>query len=141
MMLHCIINYQKERSKMPCWLMVLSYWREASETKSDCRDFPTTSHRNCWRRRFADVIAIQLVLDIAEWEKWPAFYLYTDSWILANTLWEWLQWWKQNNWQYYHCGIDTAVARHWCLGGDPGFENTSCRFSSLQELSHWRKSE
>ncbi|XP_064309328.1 ribonuclease H-like [Phalacrocorax carbo] len=49
--------------------------------------------------QFAEVKAIQLALDIAEWEKWPMLYLYTDSWIVANTLWEWLQQWKQSNWQ------------------------------------------
>ncbi|KAK4831207.1 hypothetical protein QYF61_016044 [Mycteria americana] len=45
------------------------------------------------------VKAIQLALDIAEREKWPVLYLYTDSWMVANALWGWLQQWKQNNWQ------------------------------------------
>ncbi|GAB0185532.1 hypothetical protein GRJ2_001018500 [Grus japonensis] len=27
-------------------------------------------------------------------------YLYTDSWMVANALWGWLQQWKQSNWQY-----------------------------------------
>ncbi|KAK4810724.1 hypothetical protein QYF61_007698 [Mycteria americana] len=35
-------------------------------------------------RQFAEVKAIQLALDIAEQEKWPVLYLYTDSWM--NTL-------------------------------------------------------
>ncbi|KAK4806620.1 hypothetical protein QYF61_013875 [Mycteria americana] len=48
--------------------------------------------------QFADVKAIQLALDIAEREKWPVLYLYTDSWMVANALWGWLQQWKQNNW-------------------------------------------
>ena len=26
-------------------------------------------------------------------------YLYTDSWMVANALWGWLQQWEQNNWQ------------------------------------------
>ncbi|PKU41663.1 hypothetical protein llap_8038 [Limosa lapponica baueri] len=43
--------------------------------------------------------AIQLALDITKWEKWPVLYLYTDSWMVANALWGWLQWWKQSNWQ------------------------------------------
>lgn len=38
--------------------------------------------------RFAELKAIQLALDIAEWEKWPM--LYTDL-VVANTLWGWLQ--------------------------------------------------
>ncbi|GAB0208545.1 hypothetical protein GRJ2_003320200 [Grus japonensis] len=49
--------------------------------------------------QFAEVKAIQLALDIAEQEKWPVLYLYTDSWMVANALWGWLQQWKQSNWQ------------------------------------------
>ncbi|KAK4810873.1 hypothetical protein QYF61_013281 [Mycteria americana] len=36
--------------------------------------------------QFAEVKAIQLVLDIAEQEKWPVLYLYNDSWMVANAL-------------------------------------------------------
>jgi len=43
------------------------------------------------------VKAIHLALDIAEKEKWLVLYLYTDSWIVANILWWWLQQWKQSN--------------------------------------------
>ncbi|GAB0208430.1 hypothetical protein GRJ2_003308700 [Grus japonensis] len=49
--------------------------------------------------QFAEVKAIQLALDIAEREKWPMLDLYTDSWMVANALWGWLQQWKQSNWQ------------------------------------------
>ena len=49
--------------------------------------------------QFAEVKAIQLALDIAEREKWPVLYLYTDTWMVANALWGWLQQWKQSNWQ------------------------------------------
>ena len=49
--------------------------------------------------QFAQVKAIQLALDIAEREKWPVLYLYTDSWMVANALWGWLQQWKKGNWQ------------------------------------------
>jgi len=45
------------------------------------------------------VKTIQLALDIASREKWPVLYLYTDSWMVANALWGWLQQWKKNNWQ------------------------------------------
>ncbi|KAK4807087.1 hypothetical protein QYF61_018428 [Mycteria americana] len=31
--------------------------------------------------QFAEVKAIQLALDIAESEKWPVLYLYSDSWM------------------------------------------------------------
>ncbi|RMB88962.1 hypothetical protein DUI87_34670 [Hirundo rustica rustica] len=38
-------------------------------------------------------------LDIAEREKWPKLYLYTDLWMVANALWGWLDRWKKANWQ------------------------------------------
>ncbi|RMB96962.1 hypothetical protein DUI87_26541 [Hirundo rustica rustica] len=47
----------------------------------------------------AELKAIQLALDIAEREKWPRLYLYTDSWMVANALWGWLNRWKKANWQ------------------------------------------
>ncbi|OPJ78894.1 hypothetical protein AV530_019912 [Patagioenas fasciata monilis] len=37
--------------------------------------------------QFAEVKVIQLALSIAEREKWPVLYLYTDSWRVANALW------------------------------------------------------
>uniref|UniRef100_A0A8D2PQP8 RNase H type-1 domain-containing protein n=1 Tax=Zosterops lateralis melanops TaxID=1220523 RepID=A0A8D2PQP8_ZOSLA len=49
--------------------------------------------------QFAELKAIQLALDIAEREKWPRLYLYTDSWMVANVLWGWLKKWKEANWQ------------------------------------------
>jgi len=49
--------------------------------------------------QFAEVKAVQLALDVAEREGWPVLYLYTDSWMVANALWGWLQQWEQNNWQ------------------------------------------
>ncbi|GAB0205174.1 hypothetical protein GRJ2_002983000 [Grus japonensis] len=50
--------------------------------------------------QFAEVKAIQLALDMAEREKWPTLSLYTDSWMVANALWGWLQQWKRSNWQH-----------------------------------------
>ncbi|RMC11268.1 hypothetical protein DUI87_11387 [Hirundo rustica rustica] len=49
--------------------------------------------------QIAELKAIQLALDIAEREKWPRLYLYTDSWMVANALWRWLNRWKKANWQ------------------------------------------
>lgn len=40
--------------------------------------------------QFAEVKVIQLALDIAEQERWPVLYLYTDCWMVANALWGWL---------------------------------------------------
>ncbi|KAM9240262.1 ribonuclease H-like [Leptosomus discolor] len=47
--------------------------------------------------QFAELKAIQLGLEIVERDKWPV--LYTDSWMVANALWGWLQQWKKTNWQ------------------------------------------
>lgn len=46
--------------------------------------------------QFEEVKAIQLALGIAEREKWPALYLYSD-WMVANALCGWLQQWHQSN--------------------------------------------
>ncbi|GAB0208817.1 mitochondrial enolase superfamily member 1 [Grus japonensis] len=62
--------------------------------------------------QFAEVKAIQLALDIAEREKWPTLYLCTDSWMVANALWGWLQQWKRSNWQHRGKPIWAAPLRH-----------------------------
>ncbi|TRZ10533.1 hypothetical protein HGM15179_016574 [Zosterops borbonicus] len=49
--------------------------------------------------QLAELKAVQLALDIAEREKWPRLYLYTDSWMVANALWGWLGRWRKANWQ------------------------------------------
>ncbi|RMC18195.1 hypothetical protein DUI87_05076 [Hirundo rustica rustica] len=49
--------------------------------------------------QLAELKAVQLALDIAEREKWPKLYLYTDSWMVASALWGWLEKWKKANWQ------------------------------------------
>ncbi|KAF4803562.1 hypothetical protein TURU_014995 [Turdus rufiventris] len=49
--------------------------------------------------QLAELKAVQLALDIAEREKWPKLYLYTDSWMVANALWGWLERWKKTNGQ------------------------------------------
>lgn len=48
--------------------------------------------------QFAEVRAIQLALGIAERHKGPVLYLCSDTWMVANALWGWLQW-QQSNWQ------------------------------------------
>ncbi|RMC01812.1 hypothetical protein DUI87_21620 [Hirundo rustica rustica] len=59
----------------------------------------------------AELKAIQLALDIAEREKWPRLYLYTDLWMVANALWGWLNCWKKANWQ--HRGKPIWAAEIW----------------------------
>ncbi|RMC00119.1 hypothetical protein DUI87_23529 [Hirundo rustica rustica] len=61
--------------------------------------------------QLAELKAVQLALDIAEREKWPKLYLYTDSWMVANALWGWLDRWKKANWQ--HRGKPIWAADEW----------------------------
>ncbi|TRZ11241.1 hypothetical protein HGM15179_015857 [Zosterops borbonicus] len=58
-----------------------------------------------------DDAVIQLALDLAEREKWPKLYLYTDSWMVANALWGGLKKWKKANWQ--HRGKPIWAAEEW----------------------------
>lgn len=47
--------------------------------------------------QFVEMKALQLLLESAEQEKWPALCLYTDSWMVAHALWGWLQQWKKTS--------------------------------------------
>jgi len=64
---------------------------------SPTREVAETAKGEDASSQFAEVKAIQLALDIASREKWPVLYLYTDSWMVANVLWGWLQQWNKNN--------------------------------------------
>ncbi|KAJ7406323.1 hypothetical protein BTVI_65864 [Pitangus sulphuratus] len=44
--------------------------------------------------------AVHLALNIAEREKWPKLYLYTDLWMVTNALCGWLDRWKKANWKH-----------------------------------------
>ncbi|KAK4814147.1 hypothetical protein QYF61_009066 [Mycteria americana] len=89
-------------------------WRKHQRWKaavwSPIRQVVETAKGDGESSQFAEVKAIH-TLDIAEQEKWPVLYLYTDSWMVANALWGWLQQWKQNNWQ--HRGKPTWAAALW----------------------------
>ncbi|RMC04244.1 hypothetical protein DUI87_19063 [Hirundo rustica rustica] len=61
--------------------------------------------------QLTELKAVQLALDIAEREKWLKLYLYTDSWMVANALWGWLEKWKKANWQ--HRGKPIWAADEW----------------------------
>ncbi|RMC15997.1 hypothetical protein DUI87_08204 [Hirundo rustica rustica] len=61
--------------------------------------------------QLAELKAVQLALDIAEREGRPRLYLYTDSWMVANSLWGWLKRWKEANWQ--HGGKPIWAAEEW----------------------------
>ncbi|RMC21903.1 hypothetical protein DUI87_02774 [Hirundo rustica rustica] len=61
--------------------------------------------------QLTELKAVQLALDIAEREKWPKLYLYTDSWMVANALWGWLEEWKKANWQ--RRGKPICAAHEW----------------------------
>ncbi|RMB93155.1 hypothetical protein DUI87_30477 [Hirundo rustica rustica] len=62
--------------------------------------------------QLAELKAVQLALDIAKREKWPKLYLYTDSWMVANALWGWLDRWKKANWQHAHVPKSRANEEH-----------------------------
>ncbi|KAK4817261.1 hypothetical protein QYF61_005474 [Mycteria americana] len=79
---HCIVGKHR-RWKAAVW--------------SPVRQVAETAEGEGESSQFAEVKAIQLALDIADQEKWPVLYLYTDSWMVANALWGWLQQWKQSN--------------------------------------------
>ncbi|RMC22272.1 hypothetical protein DUI87_00583 [Hirundo rustica rustica] len=49
--------------------------------------------------QLTELKAVQLGIDIAEREKWLKLCLYTDSWMVVNALWGWLDRWKKANWQ------------------------------------------
>jgi len=78
-------------------LIVWKHRRWKSALRSPTRQVAEATEGKAESSQFAEVKAAQLALDIAEWERWPM--LYTDSWMVANTLWGWLQQWEQNNWQ------------------------------------------
>ncbi|GAB0209290.1 hypothetical protein GRJ2_003394700 [Grus japonensis] len=79
--------------------IVGKHWRWKAAVWSPTRRVAEAAEGQGESSQFAEVKAIQLALDIAEREKWPTLYLYTDSWMVANALWGWLQQWKRNNWQ------------------------------------------
>ncbi|KAK4813292.1 hypothetical protein QYF61_020871 [Mycteria americana] len=79
----------------PGILEVITDWQEWSPVQQVAETAEGEGESN----QFAEVKAIQLALDIAEREKWPVLHPYTDSWMVANALWGWLQQWKQSNWQ------------------------------------------
>ncbi|RMC22006.1 hypothetical protein DUI87_02877 [Hirundo rustica rustica] len=77
--------------------------RDEPEVESSCMESHKTvaqaTEGEGGSSQLAELKAVQLALDIAEREKWPKLYLYTDSWMVANALWGWLEKWKKANWQ------------------------------------------
>ncbi|GAB0207391.1 hypothetical protein GRJ2_003204700 [Grus japonensis] len=80
--------------------VVGNHWKWKAAVWSPTRQVVEAIEGEGESSQFAEVEAIQLALEIAEREKWPVLYLYTDSWMVANALWEWLQQWKKTNWQH-----------------------------------------
>ena len=81
---------------------------------------------------------MQLALNITEREKWAVLYLYTDSWMVANAFWGWLQQWKWSNWQ--RRGKPIWAAELWqdiaAWGENLVVKSTPCRRSCTQEPGH-----
>ncbi|GAB0177969.1 hypothetical protein GRJ2_000262200 [Grus japonensis] len=73
--------------------------------------------------QFAEVKAIQLALGIAEQEKWPMLYLYTDSWMVANAQCRGKPIWAAPVWQDIAarlenltvkvCHVDAHISKTW----------------------------
>ncbi|RMC09970.1 hypothetical protein DUI87_12760 [Hirundo rustica rustica] len=74
-------------------------WKWKAAVWSPTRRVAQATEGHGGSSQVAELKAIQLALDIAEREKWPRLYLYTDSWMVANALWGWLNRWKKANWQ------------------------------------------
>ncbi|RMC20133.1 hypothetical protein DUI87_00979 [Hirundo rustica rustica] len=89
----------------PGILEIITNWPEGANRKwkaavwSPTRRVAQATEGQGGSSQVAELKAIQLALDIAEREKWPRLYLYTDSWMVANALWGWLNRWKKANWQ------------------------------------------
>ncbi|RMB97664.1 hypothetical protein DUI87_25815 [Hirundo rustica rustica] len=74
-------------------------WKWKAAVWSPTRQVAQATEGEGGSSQLTELKAVQLALDIAEREKWPKLYLYTDSWMVANALWGWLDRWKKANWQ------------------------------------------
>jgi len=74
-----------------CCHIVGKRWKWKAAVQSPARQATETVTGKSESSQSAEVKAIQLALDIAEREKRPVLCLYTDSRMVANALWGWLQ--------------------------------------------------
>ncbi|RMB92703.1 hypothetical protein DUI87_30849 [Hirundo rustica rustica] len=86
-------------------------WKWKAAVWSPTRQVAQATEGEGGSSQLAELQAVQLALDIAEREKWPKLYLYTDSWMVANALWGWLDRWNKANWQ--HRGKPIWAADEW----------------------------
>jgi len=89
---HHTMNYQKMRRNIPCSQMdCVILWGSIADGKLLCGSphdkLQKPAEGKGESSQFTEVKAVQLALDVAEWERWPMLYLYTDSWVVANALW------------------------------------------------------
>uniref|UniRef100_A0A803YFQ3 Uncharacterized protein n=1 Tax=Meleagris gallopavo TaxID=9103 RepID=A0A803YFQ3_MELGA len=101
---HHIMNYQKNEKTYALFTdgsccIVGKHRRWKAAVWSPTRQVAEATEGKGESSQFAEVKAVQLALDVAERERWPMLYVYTDSWMVANALRGWLQQWEQNNWQ------------------------------------------
>ena len=87
------------------------HWRWKAAFWSTTLQVAETTEGKGESSQFTKVKAVQLALDVAEQEKWPVLYLYTDSWMVANVFWGWLQEWEQSSCPWR--GKPTWVAELW----------------------------
>ncbi|RMC14805.1 hypothetical protein DUI87_06981 [Hirundo rustica rustica] len=86
-------------------------WKWKAAVWSPTRQVAEATEGEGGSSQLAELKAVQLALDIAEREGWPRLYLYTDSWMVANALWGWLERWKKANWQ--RGGKPIWAAKEW----------------------------
>ena len=69
-----------------CCCAVGNHWKWKAAVWSPTWQVTEAAEREGDSSQSAEGQAIELALEIAEWEKRPVLYLYTDSWMVANAL-------------------------------------------------------
>lgn len=94
-------NKLPENEKQCALLTAVVLWgsiRGGRLLYGDLQDMSQTAEEGQWSQ-FTEVRAIQLALGTAEGHEWAVLHLSTDTWMVTNALWGWLQQWQQKNWQ------------------------------------------
>ncbi|RMC18074.1 hypothetical protein DUI87_04953 [Hirundo rustica rustica] len=107
-----------------CHIVGMS-WKWKAAVWSPTRQVAQATEGEGESSQLAELKAVQLALDIAERKKWTKLYLYTDSWIVANALWGWLD--RMLGDQIFEWMIDKGrkVIEEWVLA----LSNMSLTFS------------
>ena len=82
---HHTMNYKKMKRNMPCSQVdCVVLWGSTTDGKllvwSPTLQVAEATEGKGESSQFTEIKAIQLALDVAERERWPMLYRYTDSW-------------------------------------------------------------